>query len=86
MNVIGEEGMIELDLFGTETQVTTLTGKPPHLSYGWGSGIDDAMVDEFVRACLDDREPLVTGFDGLQAARVAMAGYRSAEIGDVVAV
>jgi len=86
MNVIGDLGTIEMNMFGTETQVTTLSGKPVYSSYGWGSGSDDAMVNEFVAAVLEDREPLVTGFDGLQAARVAVAGYKSAETGEVVAV
>jgi myo-inositol 2-dehydrogenase / D-chiro-inositol 1-dehydrogenase len=86
MNVIGDSGAIEMNMFGTETQVTTLSSNPSAVSYGWGSGFDDAMVDDFVRACLDDRQPTVTGHDGLQAARVALAGYRSAACGEPVAM
>lgn len=86
MNIVGDEGVMEMNMFGTETQVTTLTSNPSYQSHGWGSGMDEAMVNEFVRACLDDREPAVTGFDGLQAARVSLAGYRSAEIGEVVEI
>lgn len=84
MNVVGENGTIEMNMFGTEIQVSTLsTG---HQSHGWGSDADALMVDEFVRACLEDREPLVTGLDGLQAARVAMAGYQSAAAKEPVSI
>lgn len=86
MNVVGENGTIEMNMFGTETQVTTVDSNPAYQSFGWGSGMDEAMVDEFVKACLEGRTPAVTGFDGLQAARVAIAGYRSAASGDVVSL
>jgi predicted dehydrogenase len=75
-----------MNMFGSEVLVTTRSAKPAAVSYGWGSGFDDAMVSEFVDACLEDREPLVTGYDGLQAARVAMAGYRSVAEGQPVEV
>jgi predicted dehydrogenase len=86
MNVVGENGTIELDMFGTETQLTTLDQTPSHQSLGWGGDLDQAMVDEFVSACVNRRPPLVTGHDGLQAARVAMAGYESVRTGQPVLV
>jgi predicted dehydrogenase len=85
MNVVGEKGAIELDMFGPAVDLYSLEGVN-HTVAGYGSNLDALMVDEFVRACLDDREPKVTGYDGLQAARVAMAGYRSVAEGTPVAV
>lgn len=84
LNVVGDGGTIEASLFGTESHLTQVDGG--YSSLGWGSNIDAGMVGEFVRACLGNREPLVTGFDGLQAARVAMAGYRSLGQGEPAAV
>ncbi|AIE86263.1 Gfo/Idh/MocA family protein [Fimbriimonas ginsengisoli] len=86
MNVVGDEGTIEVDLFGSDAQLYTLSSSPAHQSQGWGSDADRAMVEEFVQACLARREAAVTGFDGFQAARVALAGYRSADLGQAVAL
>jgi predicted dehydrogenase len=85
MNVVGEKGTIELDMFGPAVDVYSNQGLN-HTLAGYTSNLDALMVDEFIRACLDDREPIVTGHDGLQASRVAMAGYRSVEEGSPVAV
>jgi predicted dehydrogenase len=76
MNVVGEKGVIELDMFGQEAHQYR-AGEVTYTSAGFGSNLDALMVNEFIRACLDDREPLVTGTDGLQAAKIALAGYRS---------
>ena len=53
---------------------------------GFGADLDSLLVDEFVRACLDNRAPKVTCFDGAQAARVALAGYASVKSGQPAAV
>lgn len=39
------------------------------------------MVQEFIDAVQEKREPLVTGLDGLKAVEVALAAYKSKEIG-----
>jgi predicted dehydrogenase len=85
MNVVGDHGIIELDMFGQSVQ-RYAAGSITHSSNGFGTDLDAAMVNEFVRACLDDRPVSVTGFDGMQAARVALAGYRSVETGQPVAI
>lgn len=84
MNVVGEAGMIELDMFGTHTHVTTLTDR--YSSPSWGSDLDQAMVDEFISACQTNRPALTSGHDGFQAAKVALAGYRSLQAGQPVPV
>jgi predicted dehydrogenase len=43
-----------------------------------------AMVQDFVDALCDGREPPVTGYDGLMAVAMVEAGYRSSETGQVV--
>jgi predicted dehydrogenase len=83
MTVVGDSGVIELDMFGPAIDVYSESG---YLAPGYGSDYDAAMIGEFVNAILEDREPLVTGFDGAQASRVALAGYRSAETGQPVSL
>ncbi len=83
MNVVGDLGVIELDMFGQSVQKYTV-GEVTHVSHSFGTDLDALMVNEFVRACLDDRPACVTGFDGMQAARVALAGYESVRTGQPV--
>ena len=83
MTVVGDKGIIELDMFGSHLMKTRLSGV---VGEAFGSNPDMGMVDEFIRACLENREPAVTAHDGLQAARVALAGYRSLVEGQPVTV
>ena len=83
MTVVGDQGVIELDMFGPAVDVYSESG---YAAAGYGSDYDAAMIGEFVDAILEDRQPKVTGFDGAQASRVALAGYRSAETGQPVVV
>ena len=85
MNVVGEAGVIELDMFGQSVQ-RYAHGDITHTSNGYGTDLDAAMVDDFVRACLDDRPVSISGFDGMQAARVALAGYKSVVLGQPVSI
>ncbi len=85
MNVVGEKGVIELDMFGQSIQRYAF-GDVTHVSHGFGTDLDAAMVAEFVSAVLEDRPASVSGFDGMQAARVAIAGYKSVETGQPVSL
>ena len=83
MNVVGDQGVIEMDMFNQSLDVWR-DGTKTHNLAGLGSDIDAGLVNDFVRCILEDSPPAITGFDGLQASRVAMAGYASAKTGDVV--
>lgn len=82
MTVVGDEGVIELDMFGSHVLHTGTV----YQGAGFGSNPDLEMVNEFVSACLANREPRANGHDGLQAARIALAGYRSVAEGQPVAL
>jgi len=84
MTVVGQNGVIELDMFGQA--VETYRKEAGYGASGYGSDLDALLVGEFVSACLEKRAPKVTGFDGAQAARVAIAGYESVRIGQPVAI
>lgn len=76
LTAVGDEGVIEVDLFGAGVDLF-VADAPTHRLSGTGSNLDRAMVDEFVAAIREGREPLVTGEDGLAAVRVAAAAYAS---------
>lgn len=83
MTVVGEKGTIELDMFGPAVGVVSATG---FRNASYGSNLDAGMVEAFIRACLDGEPVPTTMHDGLQAARIALAGYRSVEAGQPVAL
>jgi predicted dehydrogenase len=85
MTVVGDEGVIEMDMFGPGLDVYQ-TDQRSFSSAAYGSNLDRAMVDEFVRAVVTRTEPRVTLNDGIQAVQVALAGYRSAACGQPVSV
>jgi predicted dehydrogenase len=85
MNVVGESGLIELDMFGQNVDLYS-DGTMQHTVSWFGSDLDSALVGDFVRCIREDTTPPITGFDGLQAARVAIAGYESARTGQPVAI
>jgi predicted dehydrogenase len=82
MNVVGTAGVIELDMF---EQCFDVYGEK-HTVAGYGSGLDAPLIAEFVRAIESNTAPAITGRDGLQAARVAFAGYESARTSQPVAL
>jgi predicted dehydrogenase len=75
MTVVGEKGVLSMDMFGQEIEAYSLT--KPYGVRGFGSDLDALMIDEFVTSCLEGRTPRVTGEDGRAALRVALLGYES---------
>lgn len=85
MNVVGEHGVIELDMFGQGLEVFT-PGQKTHTLRGWGSDTDAELFSDFIEACLTDKPTPVDHVDGIRAALVAIAGYESLKTGQPVAV
>ena len=78
MNLVGTQGVIELDLFAQEMEIYSDSG---HRSAGYGSSLDALLVDAFVRDVLQGNDPRITLDDGLSANAVAWAAIRSAQMG-----
>jgi len=85
MNVVGDQGVIEMDMFNQAIDKWS-DGPKSHSLAGFGSDTDAGLVNDFVKCILEDQPFPITGFDGLQASRVAMAGYESARTGQVVTI
>ena len=73
MIIVGDQGVIELDMFGQGLDIY----QEKHKTAGWGSDLDEPLVADFMNCIKNDTAPPITGIDGLQAARVAIAGYAS---------
>jgi predicted dehydrogenase len=84
MNIVGEKGVIELDMFNQH--LSTYKIGTDYSVAGYGSNIDRALVNGFISMLLDDSPSPITAHDGIQAARIAFAGYESARIGKPVQI
>lgn len=77
MKIVGDRGVINLDMFGQGLDHYRNEAKVSHVVQGFGSDLDGAMIDAFVRACLDGEPVPVTLEDGLAAVSVSLRAYES---------
>lgn len=82
LNIVGEKGVIEVDLFKQEMHLHKTEGIN-HRMVGFGSNLDLLMVQEFVAAIREGREAKTSGADGLAATRIVEAAYASLSNGSV---
>ncbi|MCW5937152.1 MAG: Gfo/Idh/MocA family oxidoreductase [Fimbriimonadaceae bacterium] len=73
LSLVGTTGVIETSLFEQGLGVTTDRLR----SQGTGSDLTLELVEDFLAAIEEKREPTVTGEDGLRASRIALAAYES---------
>lgn len=85
LELVGSEGVLSVDAFRPHLDVTAGT---PRRSYWhpWGRSPDHGLIDDFADMIRTGREPSISGHDGLQALRVALAAYESAQTGQPVAL
>jgi predicted dehydrogenase len=85
LEVVGEKGVAYADFSRQHVSVSSdQRGKAQWVS--WGGDMDFGLIRDFVAMLREGREPSISGEDGLAALAVALAGYRSAELGRVVGV
>jgi predicted dehydrogenase len=80
MELIGERGVLDVDGFRQRFTVFDASQGGPSWDF-WGTDPDHGMLAGFLDAIREDREPPVTGIDGLRAVEVVQAAYRSLELG-----
>jgi predicted dehydrogenase len=83
MELVGEGGLVTMDAYKQAITVYSHTRQRPAYGY-WGSDANQGMIGEFAASIRENRAPAVTGYDGYKAAEIALAAYRSAEIGEPV--
>jgi UDP-N-acetylglucosamine 3-dehydrogenase len=84
MDLVGELGLVTVDAFAQALTVYSPALDRNPTWHNWGSDPNLAMLQEFLAAVREDREPAVTWGDGYEALRVALACYESAERGQPV--
>ena len=85
LDVLGEQGLISIDAFEQNLQVSSdEEGKTSWVN--WGSSGDEGLVADFVEMIRENREPTISGVDGQRALEVALAAYESARLAEPVAL
>jgi len=85
VQAIGTGGAFGIDAF--RQRLAVYGRRETGISWpAWGPNSDGAMLAEFVDAVRDDREPAVTGVDGLRAVEIVDAAYRSIAAGAPVSL
>ncbi|MBI3008092.1 MAG: Gfo/Idh/MocA family oxidoreductase [Candidatus Omnitrophica bacterium] len=78
MEIVGTEGVLSLDIFNQKFSLfSEKEGKENWVN--WGDNMDNGLVEDFVHMIEEEREPSITGYDGLKATEVAVAAYQSAK-------
>lgn len=85
MEIVGERGVLDVDGFRQRFTVFDASQPGPSWDY-YGSDADRAMLRGFLDAVRNGTEPPVTGIDGLRAAEVVQAAYRSLGLGAPVRI
>ncbi|MFC1878538.1 Gfo/Idh/MocA family protein [Chloroflexota bacterium] len=78
--MITERGAVLVDAFSQNLTIYRHDRQRAGWAY-WGSDANQAMVNEFIAAIRENRQPLVSGYDGFKAVEVAEAAYLSAKSG-----
>ena len=79
MEVVTTKGTLSMDRFAQN--LILYSDKSHNTSWlNWGSSSDDGLVGAFAHAIAEGSPVPITGEDGLRAAEVALAAYRSAEL------
>jgi predicted dehydrogenase len=85
LHVVGEKATVDIDVFRQAlTHYDDTAGRARLV--GWGDDLTARMVADFVDAILAGRRVPIDGEDGLRALEVAVAAYRSSEVGRPVAI
>ena len=85
MEIVCEKGVIRVDAFNQKISVYNDDAVRAEWTY-WGGNPDLGLIQDFVAAVDERREPSVTGVDGLRAVEVAVAAYKSAAAGKMVRI
>lgn len=79
LEVVTEKGTLSMDMFSQN--LVLYSDKSGGVEWhNWGGNMDSGLVGEFAKAIALDMPVPITGEDGLRAAEVALAAYRSAEL------
>ncbi len=85
LEIIGTEGVIHLDAYAQNFFVYDDTNNKV-TQRSFAEDMDFGLIKDFIAMIEEDREPSITGYDGLKAMEVALAAYESARVNKPIAL
>ena len=85
IEMVTQRGAVLIDAFRQNLHVYRHEWGRAHWDY-WGSDMNHAMLADFAAAIRENRQPRVTGTDGLRAVEATLAAYESDRTGQTVEV
>ncbi|WP_193064453.1 Gfo/Idh/MocA family protein [Oceanobacillus oncorhynchi] len=76
LEIIGTKGTLSVDAFAQKLDVYSSDGVKWNF---WGDDMDEGLIVNFIQAVKENKDPFITGEDGLRALEVAMAAYQSSD-------
>ncbi|GAB1482766.1 hypothetical protein MASR2M78_15820 [Treponema sp.] len=83
--LVTDRGVIRVDGFSQNVECYS-DANGAYSLLPWGSDANQGMIEEFIACINENREPSVSGADGLAAVKVIQAAYESAKTGKKVTV
>jgi predicted dehydrogenase len=83
--MVTQRGAVFIDAFRQNLNIYSHDTQRANWAY-WGSDMNHAMVSEFVSAIRENRQPRITGIDGMRAVEATLAAYESVHTGQTVKV
>lgn len=77
IEVIGTKQTIKVDAFKEHIRMYTNGGGKSLNHVFFGNDMDFGLIQDFVACIEENREPSITGYDGLKALEVSLAAYQS---------
>ncbi|WP_407269725.1 Gfo/Idh/MocA family protein [Radiobacillus sp. PE A8.2] len=77
LEIIGTNGTLAVDAFAQKTNVYSNDGAEEQF---WGDNMDRGLIEDFITTVRENRQPSITGEDGLKALEVAVAAYKSSKL------
>jgi len=83
LEIIGTEGVTRVDAFAQHMLLYSDKNRKVSQQF-WGNDMDKGLVKDFIECIKEDREPSISGLDGLRAMEVALAAYESSKQNKVI--
>lgn len=78
MEIIGTKGVLKVDAFSQVERIYSQASGEINDDV-WGSDGDEGLMREFVEVLKTGKEPAVTGLDGAEVMKIALAAYASSQ-------
>lgn len=85
IEVIGTNQTVKVDAFQEHFRLFGSESKSLEHVY-FGNDMDFGLVKDFINCIKKNREPSITGYDGLKSLEVALAAYKSHEKGKAIVI